>query len=154
MRRTGLALAGAVVILFGAVGAHAAPPKGKTPKKGKQSGGKIVTTASGLKYQDVKVGTGALPKNGQTVVVHYTGTLMNGTKFDSSRDRGQPFQFALGQGNVIKGWDEGIATMKVGGRRKLIIPSALGYGAQGTPDGTIPPNATLIFDVELLGIRP
>ena len=115
--------------------------------------GKIVTTASGLKYEEIKPGTGASPKSGDTVVVHYTGVLENGTKFDSSRDRGQPFDFPIGQGQVIKGWDEGVMSMKVGGRRKLIIPGELGYGAQGTPDGTIPPNATLVFDVELLDIK-
>jgi len=109
-------------------------------------------TASGLQYEDVVVGQGAAPKAGQTVVVHYTGWLMDGTKFDSSRDRGQPFKFVLGQGRVIKGWDEGLATMKVGGRRTLIIPPDLAYGARGAGD-VIPPNATLKFDVELLGIE-
>jgi len=110
----------------------------------------VVTTDSGLKYVDIVEGTGATPKKGQTVSVHYTGTLENGTKFDSSRDRGQPFQFPLGAGRVIKGWDEGIATMKIGGQRKLIIPPDLGYGSRGA-GGVIPPNATLLFDVELLG---
>ena len=110
----------------------------------------VVTTDSGLKYVDIVEGTGATPQKGQTVSVHYTGTLENGTKFDSSRDRGQPFQFPLGAGRVIKGWDEGIATMKIGGQRKLIIPPDLGYGSRGA-GGVIPPNATLLFDVELLG---
>src|SRR4051794_17328866 len=105
------------------------------------------------KIVDIRAGTGAECKDGDSVSVHYTGTLENGTKFDSSRDRGEPFSFPLGQGQVIKGWDEGIATMKPGGRRKLIIPGDLGYGASGTPDGKIPPNATLIFDVELLRIE-
>ena len=112
---------------------------------------KAVTTASGLKYVVINEGTGAAPKTGQTVVVHYTRTLEDGTKFDSSRDRGQPFSFKLGVGQVIKGWDEGLSTMKVGDRRKLTIPPELGYGARGA-GGTIPPNATLIFDVELLKI--
>lgn len=110
-----------------------------------------ISTPSGLKYVDLKVGDGAEPKTGQTVVVHYTGTLEDGTKFDSSRDRSSPFQFKLGVGQVIKGWDEGVASMKVGGRRKLIIPADLGYGSRGA-GGVIPPNATLIFDVELLKI--
>ncbi len=111
-----------------------------------------VTTSSGLKYVELKEGTGATPQPGQTVEVHYVGTLENGTKFDSSRDRGQPFSFKIGVGQVIKGWDEGLSTMKVGGRRQLIIPSELGYGARGA-GGVIPPNATLLFDVELLGVK-
>jgi hypothetical protein len=112
---------------------------------------KEVTTASGLKYIDVVEGTGASPKSGQMVKVHYTGTLENGTKFDSSVDRGRPFETKIGVGQVIKGWDEGIMTMKVGGKRKLIIPPKLGYGAQG--QGSIPPNSTLHFDVELLDVK-
>lgn len=111
----------------------------------------VTTTDSGLKYKELQEGTGATPKKGQTVVVHYTGTLEDGTKFDSSRDRNQPFSFKLGAGEVIKGWDEGLSTMKVGERRQLIIPPELGYGARGA-GGVIPPNATLIFDVELLRI--
>ena len=107
-----------------------------------------VTTDSGLKYLDLVEGSGDLPKSGQTVTVHYIGTLEDGTKFDSSRDRGTPFQFKLGAGQVIKGWDEGLSTMKVGGRRQLVIPPELGYGSRGI--GPIPPNSTLIFDVELL----
>jgi FKBP-type peptidyl-prolyl cis-trans isomerase len=109
-------------------------------------------TASGLEYEDEVVGSGDSPKPGQTVVVHYTGRLTNGTKFDSSRDRGAPFTFPIGRGKVIAGWDEGVATMKVGGRRKLTIPSNLAYGPRGV-SGVIPPNATLVFDVELLELR-
>lgn len=110
-----------------------------------------LTTHSGLKYVDLKEGEGATPQTGQTVTVHYTGTLVDGTKFDSSRDRNRPFSFKIGVGQVIKGWDEGVGSMKVGGHRQLIIPAALGYGSRGA-GAVIPPNATLIFDVELLRI--
>lgn len=115
-----------------------------------------VTTASGLQYEDITPGTGAEAQAGAHVSVHYTGWLQNadgsaGKKFDSSKDRGDPFSFALGAGQVIKGWDEGVQGMKVGGQRRLIIPSALGYGPRGA-GGVIPPNATLIFDVELLAV--
>ena len=114
--------------------------------------GEPTTTASGLQFIDVKVGSGASPQTGQTVVVHYTGWLTSGRKFDSSVDRGQPFSFVIGTGKVIKGWDEGVASMKVGGKRRLIIPPELGYGAGGYPP-IIPANAQLIFDVELLEIK-
>jgi FKBP-type peptidyl-prolyl cis-trans isomerase len=110
-----------------------------------------VTTPSGLKYTDLVVGSGPSPQTGQTVSVNYTGTLVNGTKFDSSYDHGKPFEFRIGTGSVIKGWDEGLMTMKVGGKRKLVIPPNLGYGARGTPN--IPGNSTLVFDVELLGVK-
>ncbi len=110
------------------------------------------TTASGLKYYDLTPGTGATPAPGQTVTVHYTGWLENGTQFDSSVDRGEPFSFQIGKGNVIPGWDEGVSTMKVGGKRQLMIPPALGYGDQGA-GSVIPPNATLIFEVELLSVK-
>ena len=113
---------------------------------------KLKKTASGLQYQDLTVGTGASPQAGQSVTVHYTGWLMDGTKFDSSRDSGQPFSFPLGVGMVIPGWEEGVATMKVGGKRLLIIPPDLAYGPEGQPP-TIPPNATLKFEVELLGVQ-
>tara|TARA_Y100001935_G_C17290560_1_gene503048 strand:+ start:1027 stop:1416 length:390 start_codon:yes stop_codon:yes gene_type:complete len=108
-------------------------------------------TDSGLKYEDLIEGTGRLAESGQEVSVHYTGWLTDGSKFDSSIDRNSPFQFSLGKGMVIKGWDEGVQGMKVGGKRKLTIPSVLGYGASGA-GGVIPPNATLIFEVELLEI--
>ena len=118
--------------------------------------GKPMTTASGLQIIDTQVGTGAAPQAGQICVMHYTGWLYEngakGKKFDSSVDRGQPFEFPIGAGRVIKGWDEGVASMKVGGKRTLIIPAALGYGARGA-GGVIPPNATLMFDVELLGVK-
>jgi FKBP-type peptidyl-prolyl cis-trans isomerase len=114
--------------------------------------GKGHTTSDDLQYWDLKVGDGAVATPGKTVVVNYSGYLTNGKKFDSSYDRSQPFQFKLGNGEVIKGWDEGVAGMKVGGRRQLKIPSTLAYGSQGVP-GAIPPNATLIFDVELLAVK-
>jgi len=114
--------------------------------------GAEITTASGLKYTDIVEGTGPTPHVGQKVLVNYAGTLENGTKFDSSYDRGKPFEFRIGTGSVIKGWDEGLMSMKVGGKRKLIIPPALGYGPRGSPP-SIPGNSTLIFDVELLGVK-
>ena len=107
---------------------------------------------NGLKIEDVKIGNGAEAKAGNTIIVNYLGTLVNGTKFDSSYDRGQPFSFLLGGGQVISGWDQGLIGMKIGGKRKLIIPASLAYGEKGVP-GAIPPNATLIFEVELLGVK-
>jgi peptidylprolyl isomerase len=147
-RRTALAAIGAATALPLALAqAQTGKPQAMTAP---------TTTSSGLQFIDTAVGTGASPKTGQTCVMHYTGWLytdgVKGKKFDSSVDRGQPFEFVIGQGNVIKGWDEGVATMKVGGKRTLIIPAALGYGARGA-GGVIPPNATLMFDVELLGIK-
>jgi peptidylprolyl isomerase len=137
-----LALSGAVLSNQQAI----AEPQGST----------MTTTTSGLQYEDTVVGTGATPETGQICVMHYTGWLYQdgkkGAKFDSSLDRGKPFEFPIGTGRVIKGWDEGVATMKVGGKRTLIIPPALGYGARGA-GGVIPPNATLMFDVELLGVK-
>ena len=121
-----------------------------------QAVGKAMTTPSGLQITDTQVGTGATPKTGQICVMHYTGWLYQdgakGKKFDSSLDRGQPFEFPIGRQRVIAGWDEGVATMKVGGKRTLVIPPELGYGARGA-GGVIPPNATLIFDVELLDVK-
>jgi len=113
---------------------------------------KYKSLPSGLEYADLKVGTGPEARSGQTVTVHYTGWLTNGKKFDSSVDRHEPFKFSLGAGEVIRGWDEGVAGMKVGGKRQLKVPPQLGYGSRGAA-GVIPPNATLIFDVELLGVK-
>jgi peptidylprolyl isomerase len=127
-----------------------------TTASAQPAGRKPMTTASGLQIIDTQVGTGATPKTGQTCVMHYTGWLYEngakGKKFDSSVDRGQPFEFPIGQRRVIAGWDEGVASMKVGGKRTLIIPAKLGYGERGA-GGAIPPNATLIFEVELLGVK-
>jgi FKBP-type peptidyl-prolyl cis-trans isomerase len=125
-------------------------PNTKAPTKVTGDG---VKTESGLQYWDIVVGTGAVAKEGDRVRVHYTGWLTTGKKFDSSVDAGRPFTFALGNGEVIRGWDEGVSGMKVGGKRQLHIPPDLGYGGGGTPDGTIPANAALIFDVQLLSVQ-
>jgi len=156
MRKSSLLLAAAAVAALLASGAFAQDTKA-TPAPGAEKGEtKMTKTPSGLQYEDVKVGTGDSPKKGQTAVVNYTGWLWEngakGKKFDSSLDRGQPFSFPVGQGRVIKGWDEGVATMKVGGKRILLIPPDLGYGARGA-GAAIPPNATLIFEVDLLEIK-
>ena len=113
----------------------------------------VIETATGLGYVEIVEGTGTRPKTGDTVSVHYTGWLKSGQKFDSSHDRGQPLEFPIGRGRVIKGWDEGVGTMKVGGKRKLVIPAHLGYGDRGA-GRVIPPGATLIFEVELLAVQP
>ncbi|MSP61725.1 MAG: FKBP-type peptidyl-prolyl cis-trans isomerase [Myxococcales bacterium] len=134
--------------------AHAdatAPKKSKKEKAGAAE--KVVSTPSGLKYIEVTPGTGGSPTKGKQVTVHYTGTLKDGKKFDSSVDRGQPFQFVIGIGQVIKGWDEGVMSMKVGGKRKLIIPANLAYGEKNVGGGLIPPNSELTFDVELIGVE-
>ncbi len=132
------------------------PKPTPAPEAAKKSESKMTKTPSGLQYEDTKVGTGASPQKGQTCVMNYTGWLwengVKGKKFDSSLDRGTPFSFPIGQGRVIKGWDEGVATMKVGGQRVLLIPPDLGYGSRGA-GGVIPPNATLIFEVELLEVK-
>jgi peptidylprolyl isomerase len=149
-----VAAIGLAALLAGcAGGALEGPPDLGSP--GPQADAGVFTQASGLKFSDIKVGTGAAPKAGQICVMHYTGWLYQsgrkGEKFDSSVDRGQPFEFPLGRGKVIRGWDEGVATMKVGGKRTLIIPPDLGYGHLG--QGSIPPHATLIFEVELLAVK-
>src|SRR3984893_1123339 len=147
----------AVVLAMTAVFVRAQDATGKsaTPKTDAPTkvSGDGVKTDSGLQYWDIRVGNGEVAKEGDRVRVHYTGWLTTGKKFDSSVDAGRPFTFALGNGEVIRGWDEGVAGMKVGGKRQLRIPAELGYGENGTPDGTIPANATLIFDVQLLSVQ-
>jgi len=149
MKKSGVLLLSGVVFAALALVAFA-------DEKNDEKGSKMHKSPSGLQYEDVVVGTGASPKTGQTCVMHYTGWLWEngakGKKFDSSVDRGEPFKFQIGRGMVIKGWDEGVSTMKVGGKRTLLIPPQLGYGARGA-GGVIPPNATLLFDVELLGVE-
>jgi peptidylprolyl isomerase len=156
-RAAAFLLAGIAAITLAAVPVSAGEKKASEKEKSEKKGeSKMQRLPSGLQYEDVKAGDGAQPKTGQTCVMHYTGWLWvngaKGAKFDSSVDRGKPFEFPLGQGAVIKGWDEGVATMKVGGKRNLLIPPALGYGARGA-GGVIPPNATLLFEVELLGVK-
>jgi FKBP-type peptidyl-prolyl cis-trans isomerase FkpA len=145
--RAGALLAAAVIVTMAGAFTAASPALAQN----------VMTTPSGLKIIDINVGTGATPKAGQTCVMHYTGWIYEngakGKKFDSSVDRGKPFEFPIGAHQVIAGWDEGVATMKVGGKRTLIIPPELGYSARGAGGGLIPPNATLLFDVELLAIK-
>jgi len=140
----------AVFVLAQSATRKSATPNTNAPSKVTGDG---VKTPSGLVYWDIRVGNGEVAKEGSHVRVHYTGWLTSGKKFDSSVDAGKPFDFTIGNGEVIKGWEEGVAGMRVGGKRQLRIPPDLGYGADGTPDGPIPPNATLIFDVHLLGVE-
>jgi peptidylprolyl isomerase len=149
---TGAVLSGCQASKEEAQNASETPASSTSNYPGWAATGKIETTASGLKYIDLKVGDGAAPAAGQEVTVHYSGYLTNGMKFDSSIDRHEALAFTLGVGQVIKGWDEGLLSMKAGGKRKLIIPPTLGYGANGAPP-VIPPNAELIFDVELLAVK-
>ena len=148
--KTNLIIISAIVAAF-VIGAAALLFSGRESEKAGRAGD-AVTTPSGLRYIDEVVGTGPSPLRGRTVTVHYTGMLEDGTKFESSVDRGQPYDFRIGVGGVVKGWDEGIMTMRIGGKRRLIIPPDLGYGATGRPP-QIPPNSTLIFDIELLNVK-
>lgn len=153
MKRRSLFLSLFIVLTFSAAIAQAAPdPKEGKIEKSEAGKEKTEKTPSGLEYVDLTQGTGASPQKGQMVVVHYTGWLTNGKKFDSSVDRAEPFEFQIGVGQVISGWDEGVSTMKVGGKRKLTIPPGLAYGKRGA-GGVIPPDATLIFEVELLKVK-
>jgi peptidylprolyl isomerase len=150
-----LAVAAAIAEPLTALAAPTAPPAAASSRKhaATSAAGKVVTTKTGLKYTDLVVGKGPMPKVGQTISVLYTGKLTNGTVFDSTSKRdNEPFETPIGVGQVIKGWDEGMLTMRVGGKRRLTIPPSLGYGASGA-GGVIPPNATLVFDVELLAIK-
>jgi FKBP-type peptidyl-prolyl cis-trans isomerase len=155
MKKSYVVLAAILVLAASVLFAQTAAQKPRTPNTSAPTKvtGDGTKTADGLQYWDIKVGTGQTAKEGDHVKVHYTGWLTTGKKFDSSVDAHQPFDFNLGKGDVIKGWDEGVAGMKVGGKRQLRIPPDLGYGAAGSP-GAIPPNATLIFDVQLLAILP
>ncbi len=149
MRKISLAFACTALLVSQATGVLAGPPKKPTKPAAKPGKEKVVTTKSGLKYIDLVVGKGASPKSGHEVTVHYVGTFMDGKEFDS--DKGKGFPFAIGTGGVIPGWDEGVMTMKVGGKRKLIVPPSLAYGPGGY--GPIPPNATLQFVVELVSVK-
>jgi FKBP-type peptidyl-prolyl cis-trans isomerase len=146
-----------VLAIVGAVMAQTTPSKKVPTTPNTNAPAKVtgpgVKTDSGLQYWDIRLGNGETAKEGSRVRVHYTGWLPNGKKFDSSVDAGTPFDFRIGNGEVIKGWEEGITGMRVGGKRQLHIPPSLAYGAEGTPDGSIPPNATLIFDIHLLAIQ-
>lgn len=152
MTKTAIAIAILVALTAAVLAAQTAARKPNTSAPTKVTGDGV-KTPSGLIYWDIRVGNGEVAKEGSHVRVHYTGWLTNGKKFDSSVDAGKPFDFTIGNGEVIKGWEEGVAGMRVGGKRQLRIPPALGYGAEGTPGGPIPPNATLIFDVQLLGVQ-
>jgi FKBP-type peptidyl-prolyl cis-trans isomerase len=156
-----IVIVGIIVIVVGALVLYAQTPTHKPVQAARPNTnaptkvtGDGVKTESGLQYWDIKVGVGAVAKSGDKVKVHYTGWLTTGKKFDSSVDANSPFDFTIDAGDVIKGWDEGVTGMKVGGKRQLRIPPNLGYGASGTPGGPIPPNATLIFDVRLLAVTP
>jgi len=151
-KRIALIFAGVLASVWG-ISAAQEKTQEKAPASKTEPAGETHTLPSGLRYQDLKVGDGAEAARGKRVVVHYTGWLTNRKKFDSSLDRKKPFEFRLGAGEVIKGWDEGVAGMKVGGKRMLTIPPRLGYGAAGAGEGVIPPNATLLFEIELLEVK-